>query len=100
MDRKLGNVKGKSRGLITYVKDRAGHDMRYAIDASKINDELGWKPFYNFKTGLKNTIEWYVSNLSWCEQIMSPKGKILNDDIIRQVIRDSGYDIKEINREK
>ena len=66
--------------LISYVKDRPGHDIRYAVDPSKLMNELGWKPFYNFKTGLKNTIEWYVSNLSWCEQIMSPKGKILNEN--------------------
>lgn len=71
MDRKLGNVKGKSRGLITYVKDRAGHDMRYAIDASKIEKELGFKPSVDFKEGLEKTIDWYLENVEWLTNVTS-----------------------------
>jgi dTDP-glucose 4,6-dehydratase len=71
MDRKLGNVKGKSRGLITYVKDRAGHDMRYAIDASKIEEELGFKPSVDFKEGLEKTIDWYLENEEWLTNVTS-----------------------------
>jgi dTDP-glucose 4,6-dehydratase len=55
--------------LITYVKDRPGHDVRYAIDASKINKELGWQPEETFETGIKKTIEWYLSNLEWCQHV-------------------------------
>jgi dTDP-glucose 4,6-dehydratase len=57
--------------LITYVKDRAGHDKRYAIDATKINAELGWKPSLQFEEGLEKTIDWYLSNASWVENITS-----------------------------
>jgi dTDP-glucose 4,6-dehydratase len=71
MDRKLGNVKGKSRGLITYVKDRAGHDMRYAIDASKIEKELGFKPSVDFNEGLEKTIDWYLENEEWLTNVTS-----------------------------
>ena len=71
MDRKLGNVKGKSRGLITYVKDRSGHDMRYAIDASKIEKELGFKPSVDFKEGLEKTIDWYLENEEWLTNVTS-----------------------------
>ena len=71
MDRKLGNVKGKSRGLITYVKDRAGHDMRYAIDAGKIEKELGFKPSVDFKEGLEKTIDWYLENEEWLTNVTS-----------------------------
>ena len=58
MDEELNRLKGESRKLITYVKDRAGHDMRYSIDASKINDKLGWKPSVTFEQGLRNTVKW------------------------------------------
>ena len=71
MDRKLGNVKGKSIALITYVKDRAGHDMRYAIDASKIEKELGFKPSVDFKEGLEKTIDWYLENEEWLTNVTS-----------------------------
>lgn len=63
IDYKLGRYKGKSRGLITYVKDRLGHDKRYAIDNSKIKKELGWKPKYTFDKGINKTIDWYLNNL-------------------------------------
>ena len=71
MDEKLGNAPGTSDSLITYVKDRPGHDRRYAIDASKINQELGWKPSVTFEEGLSLTIDWYLSNGDWLKSVTS-----------------------------
>ncbi|MGH2665053.1 dTDP-glucose 4,6-dehydratase [Flavobacterium sp.] len=71
MDQKLGRQEGESAKLITYVKDRPGHDLRYAIDASKINKELGWKPSVTFEEGLEQTIDWYLSNTEWLNNITS-----------------------------
>ena len=71
MDDKLGRPKGKSEQLITFVKDRPGHDLRYAIDASKINKELGWKPSVTFEEGLNKTIDWYLNNEEWLEHVTS-----------------------------
>ena len=71
MDRKLGNPDGESRKLITYVKDRAGHDLRYAIDASKIENELGFKPSVKFDEGLENTVDWYLNNNNWLDDVTS-----------------------------
>ncbi len=71
MDKKLGRVKGTSEMLIAYVKDRPGHDLRYAIDASKINKELGWKPSVTFEQGLERTIDWYLTNTSWLKNVTS-----------------------------
>ena len=71
MDEELNRLKGESRKLITYVKDRAGHDMRYAIDASKINIKLGWKPSVTFEQGLRNTVKWYLSNEKWLNDVTS-----------------------------
>jgi dTDP-glucose 4,6-dehydratase len=71
MDIKLGRAVGESEKLITYVKDRPGHDLRYAIDASKINKELGWKPSVTFEQGLEKTIEWYLSNEVWLRNVTS-----------------------------
>lgn len=71
MDEKLGREKGASRQLIKFVTDRAGHDMRYAIDASKIDKELGWKPSLTFETGLSKTIDWYLENKEWLENVTS-----------------------------
>ena len=71
MDEKLGREKGTSRGLITFVKDRAGHDMRYAIDAAKIKEELGWEPSVTFEQGMDKTIDWYLANEEWMENITS-----------------------------
>ena len=65
MDRKLNRVHGTSAGLITFVKDRAGHDLRYAIDASKIRRELGWEPSLKFEEGLEKTVSWYLENELW-----------------------------------
>ena len=71
MDAKLGNESGTSEKLITYVKDRPGHDLRYAIDASKINNELGWSPTVTFEEGLSETIDWYLSNEEWLNSVTS-----------------------------
>ncbi len=71
MDRKLGRTIGSSQSLITFVKDRAGHDLRYAIDASKIERELGWKPAETFETGIEKTIDWYLNNQEWLEHVTS-----------------------------
>lgn len=71
MDKKLGNAEGTSEKLITYVTDRAGHDLRYAIDATKIMNELGWKPSLQFEEGIDKTIDWYLANRQWMEEITS-----------------------------
>ncbi|WP_432222921.1 dTDP-glucose 4,6-dehydratase [Flavobacterium sp. TMP13] len=71
MDQKLGRTEGTCAKLITYVKDRPGHDLRYAIDASKINTELGWKPSVTFEEGLERTISWYLDNTEWLDNITS-----------------------------
>lgn len=71
MDKKLGREEGESKKLITYIKDRPGHDLRYAIDATKINEKLGWKPSVTFKQGLSKTIDWYLENTEWMERIVS-----------------------------
>lgn len=71
MDVKLNRQSGESEQLITYVKDRAGHDMRYAIDASKIETELGWKPSVTFEIGLEQTVDWYLANRAWVDEVTS-----------------------------
>ena len=71
MDEKLGREKGESEKLITYVKDRAGHDLRYAIDATKLKEELGWMPSLQFEEGISRTIDWYLSNTDWLNQVTS-----------------------------
>lgn len=71
MDRKLGRPEGTSDKLITYVTDRAGHDLRYAIDANKIMTELGWKPSLQFEEGLEKTIDWYLANEEWIDNVTS-----------------------------
>lgn len=71
MDKKLGNEPGTSDKLITYIKDRPGHDRRYAIDAGKINKELGWKPSVTFEQGLQQTIDWYFDNQEWLKHVTS-----------------------------
>ena len=71
MDEKLKRPAGDSAQLITYVKDRPGHDLRYAIDANKINRELGWYPSVTFEEGLSETIDWYLSNGEWLQQVTS-----------------------------
>lgn len=71
MDRKLGREQGSSEKLITYVKDRAGHDMRYAIDATKLKNELGWEPSLQFEEGLEKTVDWYLANKAWLNDVIS-----------------------------
>jgi len=71
MDEKLGRPEGESEKLITYVTDRAGHDMRYAIDATKLKEELDWVPSLQFEEGIRNTIDWYLENEEWLNNITS-----------------------------
>lgn len=76
MDKKLNREEGASEKLITYVKDRPGHDKRYAIDATKLNKELGWSPSLQFQEGLEKTVEWYLQNEEWLKNVTS--GEYLN----------------------
>ena len=71
MDAKLGREPGESAKLITYIKDRPGHDRRYAIDATKIKNELGWEPSVTFEEGLSITIDWYLQNEDWMNNVTS-----------------------------
>lgn len=71
MDKKLGREEGENEKLITFVKDRAGHDLRYAIDATKLETELKWKPSVTFEEGLEHTVDWYLENMDWVEEITS-----------------------------
>lgn len=71
MDKKLNRNEGESETLITFVKDRPGHDLRYAIDANKINKELGWKPSVTFEQGLEKTVDWFLSNEEWLKNVTS-----------------------------
>lgn len=71
VDRLLGNPDGHSLGLITYVTDRAGHDLRYAIDSNKLKKELGWEPSLQFEEGIEKTVQWYLDNQEWMDNITS-----------------------------
>ena len=71
VDRLLGRDEGSSLKLITYVKDRAGHDLRYAIDSSKLKDELGWEPSLQFEEGIEITVKWYLENKEWMDRVTS-----------------------------
>ncbi|PPL01282.1 dTDP-glucose 4,6-dehydratase [Parapedobacter indicus] len=71
MDRKLGRAEGESAQLITFVRDRAGHDLRYAIDATKLKRELGWEPSLQFEEGLEKTVDWYLANEEWLQDVTS-----------------------------
>ena len=71
MDQKLGRPEGDSASLITYVTDRPGHDRRYAINASKIKNELGWEPSVTFEQGLSLTLDWYLNNQEWLDSVTS-----------------------------
>jgi len=71
LDSRLGRQSGENRGLITFVKDRPGHDRRYAIDASKLKSDLGWSPDYTFEIGIAETIDWYLANQQWVADITS-----------------------------
>jgi len=87
MDRKLGRPEGESEKLISYVTDRAGHDLRYAIDASKIMNELGWEPSLQFEEGLEKTVDWYLENQKWLDDVTS--GTYMN-------YYDSMYSLKQV----
>ena len=78
-DQLLGRKPGESKKLITYVKDRLGHDLRYAIDASKIHNELGWSPSLQFEEGIKRTVTWYLENQEWLQNIKSGNYRHKND---------------------
>ena len=71
MDKKLGRQEGESATLITFVKDRAGHDLRYAIDATKLKQDLGWEPSLQFEEGLEKTVDWYLANEEWLQDVTS-----------------------------
>ena len=71
MDNRLGRTAGKSRELISFVKDRPGHDRRYAIDASRLKNKLGWSPSYTFEQGIAETIDWYLANQDWVDEVTS-----------------------------
>lgn len=71
MDRKLGREEGASEKLLTFVTDRAGHDLRYAIDSSKLQKDLSWKPSLQFEEGLEKTVDWYLTNEEWLNQVTS-----------------------------
>jgi dTDP-glucose 4,6-dehydratase len=71
MDEKLGRAKGASEKLITYVTDRAGHDLRYAIDSSKLQKQLGWQPSLQFEEGIEKTVDWYLQNQQWLDNVTS-----------------------------
>ncbi|MFD0766069.1 dTDP-glucose 4,6-dehydratase [Mucilaginibacter lutimaris] len=71
LDKKLGRAAGESAKLITYVTDRAGHDLRYAIDATKLKNELGWEPSITFEVGLEKTVDWYLANEQWLNDVTS-----------------------------
>ena len=71
VDKLLGNPEGHSLGLITYVTDRAGHDLRYAIDSTKLKNELGWEPSLQFEEGIEKTVKWYLENQEWMDNVTS-----------------------------
>lgn len=71
VDKLLGKKQGESLGLITYVTDRAGHDLRYAIDANKLRNELGWEPTLQFEEGIEKAVKWYLENQEWMDSITS-----------------------------
>jgi dTDP-glucose 4,6-dehydratase len=84
MDEKLERAKGESKQLITYVKDRAGHDLRYAIDSARLKTELGWTPSVDFETGLKLTVDWYLANKNWLAHVTSGQYKSYYENMYTQ----------------
>ena len=81
VDRLLGNPEGYSDSLITYVTDRPGHDMRYAIDSRKLQKELGWEPSLQFEEGIEKTVKWYLDNQDWIDNITSGEYEKYYDDM-------------------
>jgi len=84
MDQKLNREPGTSEKLITYVTDRAGHDLRYAIDATKLKNELGWTPSLQFEEGLSKTIDWYLANAEWLNNVTSGAYQKYYEDMYNQ----------------
>jgi hypothetical protein len=83
VDRQLGNPEGASLDLITYVTDRAGHDLRYAIDSTKLQRELGWEPSLQFEEGIEKTVQWYLDNQEWMDNITSGEYEKYYDDMYK-----------------
>ena len=83
VDRLLGNPEGESEKLITYVTDRAGHDLRYAIDSRKLKNELGWEPSLQFEEGIEKTVRWYLENQEWMDHITSGEYEKYYDEMYR-----------------
>ena len=83
VDRMLGNAEGASLDLITYVTDRAGHDLRYAIDSTKLQKELGWEPSLQFEEGIEKTVQWYLDNQEWMDNITSGEYEKYYDDMYK-----------------
>ena len=115
-DRLLGRPEGASDHLITYVTDRAGHDLRYAIDSTKLKNELGWEPSLQFEEGIEKTVKWYLDNQEWLDQVTSGdyqkyyenlKGAIRSNlftqighpDVIKMYGYDPGYDLHDTYQE-
>ena len=76
VDELMPQLGGNSRQLITFVKDRPGHDRRYAVDASKLAKELGWSPAYTFERGIRETVKWYLANQAWVQSVLRPRAAI------------------------
>lgn len=85
MDQKLGKSEGESAKLITYVTDRSGHDLRYAIDSTKIMNELGWKPSLQFEEGLEKTVQWYLDNSEWLNDVTSGNYQKYYEEMYKEV---------------
>ena len=83
VDRLLGNPEGYSDELVTYVTDRAGHDLRYAIDSTKLKNELGWEPSLQFEEGIEKTVRWYLDNQEWLDNIISGDYERYYDDMYK-----------------
>ena len=85
-------ILGKSESLIKFVKDRPGHDRRYAIDNTKITTQLGWKPEYTFEEGIKETIQWYLDNTDWIENVVSGDYMKYYNDMYSKIIEGEAVD--------
>ncbi len=83
VDKQLGRLEGASENLITYVTDRAGHDLRYAIDATKIKKELGWEPSLQFEEGIEKTVKWYLDNQEWLDNVTSGEYQRYYDEMYK-----------------
>lgn len=84
MDEACGKPQGESRKLIQFVKDRPGHDKRYAMDITRIRSELGWQPSVDYKEGLRRTVRWYLDNTEWCEKVRSGEHRTFEEQWYRE----------------